>query len=99
MRRLRESYFKLDGLNPYKMKVHVAAKTLNFSVAAALESMVASGQLPNEAIFTAEFAAEIEKLFNSVNSSGEIKSCKPLKRPLCKRSMHIRFWDKIVNTK
>jgi hypothetical protein len=56
MRGLREIYFKLGGFNPLNMKVSVVAKTLSYTVAAAIESMCSSSDLlPAEAIITAEF--------------------------------------------
>ncbi|KAJ3659725.1 hypothetical protein Zmor_011399 [Zophobas morio] len=82
------------------MKVSVAAKTMSHSMAAAIESQVCTGNnpLPSEAIHTAEFVADIDKLFDSFNgiSRYPVKS-KPLRCSITKKSRHITFWDQIIH--
>jgi hypothetical protein len=97
MRGLREIYFKLGGFNPLKMKVSVAAKTLSYTVAAAIESMCSSSDLlPAEAIITAEFIGIVDRLWDSFCGSGKMKMCKPLRRPLSASSAHVLFWSDMV---
>ncbi|KAL3289326.1 hypothetical protein HHI36_003756 [Cryptolaemus montrouzieri] len=56
---------KLDSR--MKMKVKVAAAQLSYSVAACIETWVASGNLPSEAVHTAEFVHKVDSLFDSLN--------------------------------
>lgn len=96
LRRLREEYLRIDKFTTSKMKVSVAAKTLSYTVAAALEAMCSGGQLPSEAIHTAEFVAEIDSLFDSLNSSGNFREPKVLRRPLTEKSRHLNFWKDAI---
>lgn len=100
LRQLREAYFDIKGLNPYKMKVSVAAKTLSYTVACAIESMCSNTNLlPSEALHTAEFVGDIDQLFDSFNGSGKFNCLKPLLRPLSNKSRHLMFWEEILKKK
>lgn len=50
------------------MKVSYAAQIFSSTVAAAIESMVASANLPSDSIHTAEFVHLMDSLFDSLNS-------------------------------
>ncbi|KAK9872748.1 hypothetical protein WA026_019530 [Henosepilachna vigintioctopunctata] len=58
--------FKDSRLN---MKVKVAASQLSYSVAACVQTWIASGNLPSEAAHTAEFVHKIDSLFDSLNGN------------------------------
>jgi hypothetical protein len=59
-----------------KMKVSVAAKTMSATVASAIETAIAvsPNMIPNNAIHTAEFVNDINKLFDSMNGNLRTKS-------------------------
>lgn len=73
MRKIKPIHFKLH-LSFVKMKVAFAVQIFSATVAAAMESMVASANLPAEAIHTAEFVHLIDTLFDSLNSRN-LKHC------------------------
>jgi hypothetical protein len=58
------------------MKVSVAAKTMSATVASAIETVIAvsPNTIPNNAIHTAEFVNDINKLFDSMNGNLRTKS-------------------------
>ncbi|KAL3284026.1 hypothetical protein HHI36_018196, partial [Cryptolaemus montrouzieri] len=80
-----------------KMKVKVAAAQLSYSVAACIETWVASGNLPSEAVHTAEFVHKVDSLFDSLNGySFSVPEGKPLKGVLKRDSPHIEYWSKML---
>ncbi|KAL3272689.1 hypothetical protein HHI36_014153 [Cryptolaemus montrouzieri] len=64
--KLSNDYFNFKD-SRMKMKVKVAAAQLSYSVAACIETWVASGNLPSEAVHTAEFVHKVDSLFDSLN--------------------------------
>ncbi|KAF2900368.1 hypothetical protein ILUMI_05816, partial [Ignelater luminosus] len=77
-----------------KMKVKVAAAELSHSMAAATETFVSSGDLPAEAIYTAEFVEIIDEWLDSLNGFG-FDSSKEFYRALSENSPHLTFWSNI----
>lgn len=67
MRKIRDIHFKLN-LSFVKMKVSYAAQIFSSTVAATIDLMVASQNLPAEAVFTAEFVHLMDTMFDSLNS-------------------------------
>lgn len=95
--KLKPKYFEFKD-SYIKMKVKVAAAQLSYTVAASLETWVASGQLPSEAIYTAEFVTIIDQLFDSLNATGQKNSNKKkFRTPISCNSPHIEFWKDILN--
>lgn len=82
------------------MKVSVAARTLSHSVASAIESMISCASpnsLPAEAIHTAEFAHDIDRLFDSFNGKTiKPERGKPYRRCMSKESPHIVLWNSLL---
>jgi hypothetical protein len=76
--KIRECYLNIN--NPsnraLKIKVSVAAKTMSATVASAIETAIAvsPNTIPNNAIHTAEFVNDINKLFDSMNGNLRTKS-------------------------
>lgn len=66
MRKIRPVHFNLQQ-SYVKMKVSYATQIFSATVAAAIESMVASNNLPADAIHTAEFVHFMDSLFDSLN--------------------------------
>ena len=50
------------------MRVNLAAQILSHSVAAGISCLVTCKELPEEAIYTAQFVEHFDNLFNTFNS-------------------------------
>ncbi|KAF2903322.1 hypothetical protein ILUMI_02867 [Ignelater luminosus] len=66
LRKLKQHYFNFAD-SYIKMKIKIAAQELSESVAAAIETFTAVGLMPTEALHTAEFVHQIDKIFDSLN--------------------------------
>ncbi|KAI4466790.1 thap domain-containing protein 9 [Holotrichia oblita] len=100
LHRIKDSYLDVRrNKNSFlKMKVSVAAKTLSQTVAAAIETMVSTGNnpLPAEAIQTAEFVHDVDSLFDSFNGRTLYpEKGKPYRCNIQNNSKHIMFWHNI----
>jgi len=94
--KLKEQYFNSND-SFIKMKVKVAASQLSHSVASAIETCVSKGQLPAEAIFTAEFVSNIDSLFDSLNGSQRFSPDGKMYRcALSEKSPHLDLWSKML---
>ncbi|KAG7172197.1 Transposable element P transposase-like 2, partial [Homarus americanus] len=74
-----------------KMHVCLAARVLSRTVAAGINAHVSAGNLPDSAAHTAEFVAEWNDIFDSVNGR-TFKVNEELKRPAKTSSPHPSFW-------
>lgn len=93
LHKLKNVHFELEKRPQLKMKVAVAARTLSNTVAAAIETMCVGGQLPMEALDTAEFAATMDKLFDSLNGRTLFpEGGKLLRRCITAKTRHMQFW-------
>ncbi|KAF2890652.1 hypothetical protein ILUMI_15521 [Ignelater luminosus] len=92
--KLNQSHFNFSD-SFLKMKVKVAAAQLSHSMTAAIEIFVSSGDLPAEAIYTAEFVETIDKLLDSLNGFG-FDSSKEFYRALSENSPHLAFWSNML---
>lgn len=94
--KLKNEYFKFQD-SYIKMKVKIAARQLSSSVAAAIESFVAAQTMPAASLYTAEFAQNIDDLFDSLNSSSlKSRSNKKYACALFENSPHFSLWNSIL---
>lgn len=95
LRKIRDSYFNM-GQSQIKMKVSVAARIFSNTMAAAMETMVSSSlmnKLPPQAMQTAEFIHDMDRLFDSFNGRNpKPNSCKPYRRCMSLESPHRTLW-------
>ena len=80
------------------MRVCLATQALSHTVAAGISTYVALGQLPDEALHTAEFLEAVDGLFDCFNSRN-LKENKALRRPLTdgSQSSHLTHLNKCTN--
>lgn len=88
--RLTKTHIEAKGLT--SMRVKFAAQVLSHSVAAGLSLLVATKHLPSEAIYTADFVAQMDELFDSFNSRS-LSDIKELRAAVCANSIHIEMWQ------
>lgn len=78
------------------MKVSIAARIFSNTMAAAMESMVSSNlvnKLPPQAMHTAEFIHDMDRLFDSFNGrSPKLNQTKPYRRCMSEKSPHRTLW-------
>ncbi|KAF2880292.1 hypothetical protein ILUMI_25888 [Ignelater luminosus] len=92
--KLTDKHFQVQRHPKRKLRVSIAAQTLSHSVASAIENFCDRGNLPAEAIYTAEFAEHIDTLFDSINGRAMTPAAgKDYRQILVKDSSHIKFWD------
>ena len=77
--KLSKGHFALNSFT--KMRVMKAAQVLSYTVAAGIYTYTSVGELPTEAIYTAEFTEKIDKLFDAFNCRCFIQK-QVLKRPM-----------------
>ena len=77
------------------MQVNKAAHVLSHSVAAGVYTHAVLGNLPGEAVNTADFVELIDSLFHAFNSHF-FHDPKKLKRPLSDKSAHMEFIEKCI---
>ncbi|XP_030746849.1 uncharacterized protein LOC115875516 [Sitophilus oryzae] len=98
LRKIRECYLTLKNQNRLKMKVCIAARTLSHTVAACIEQMVSNpcNNLPVDAINTAEFVHDMDRLFDSFNGrTPQPEMGKPYRRCLSNKSPHRALWNNL----
>lgn len=86
--RLTDSHINPNNFE--KMKVKYAAQILSHSVSAAINTYVTLGSLSAAAIFTADFVAKFDKLFDILNSS-KLYSSNPNKQAYTNTSEQVTF--------
>ena len=84
------------------MRVCSATQILSHTVAAGISTYVALGQMPDEAIHTAEFLEAVDGLFDSFNPRN-LRENKPLRRPITDGSQsshwsHLRKCANLLQT-
>ncbi|GFO18985.1 THAP domain-containing protein 9 [Plakobranchus ocellatus] len=80
-------------MSPFShLLVCLAAQVLSHSVAAGISAMVTLKALPPEAMETARFAEQFDRLFNCFNSSG-LKSKNVMGHGITPCSTHIAFLE------
>jgi hypothetical protein len=81
-----------------KMKVSIAAKIMSATVASAIETAIAvsPNMIPDDAIHTAEFVNDINKLFDSMNGNQSTKSRGNSFRYATTKSYHNLFWNVMI---
>ncbi|KAF2886581.1 hypothetical protein ILUMI_19593, partial [Ignelater luminosus] len=87
------------SFNYIKMKVKIlAAQQLSESVAAAIETFTAVGLMPTEALHTAEFVHQIDKIFDSLNGFTMYpQNGKQFRCALRNDSPHLALWEEFLD--
>ncbi|CAG4923331.1 unnamed protein product [Colias eurytheme] len=79
-----------------KMRVSLAAQVLSHSVAAGMYCKIAKGELPQEAIITADLIVDMDNLFDCLNSdSQDLKNGKKCCTNMNDRTPHIQLFKKM----
>ncbi|CAH2109175.1 unnamed protein product [Euphydryas editha] len=90
-----------EHLNPnskQKMKVKLAAQILSHSVAAGIYSKIANGDMPSEAIATANLIAKMDMLFDGVNASTpDLRRGKKYSTNMRESTGHLTLFQEIKN--
>ncbi|XP_044757466.1 uncharacterized protein LOC123315702 isoform X2 [Coccinella septempunctata] len=96
LNKLNDNHFNFNDTY-MKMKVNVAARQLSHTMAAAIETFHACGELKPDALGTAEFCHIIDNLFDSLNSSQFNNfEGKKFRSALSVNSPHLKFWSEIL---
>ena len=76
------------------MRINLAAQVLSRTVAAGMYTHSTTGQLPQAAVYTAEFVHEVDRLFDCFNSSVRFHF-KQVRGGLSSNSCHLAFINEI----
>ncbi len=85
--KLTDKHLNLPPFAAMRVGLRLAAQIFSHSVAAGINTHVAFGALPPEAIHTAEFIESVDGLFDCLNA-GSLKSAKPYYQALYADSSH-----------
>lgn len=102
LRKIREVYLDFERNSRLKMKVSVAAKVLSYTMSAAIETCISTNasevnKLPAAAMYTAEFIADIDSLFDSFNGNGPNRdSGKTYRIAMSDKSPHRLLWERLL---
>ena len=88
--KLTEKHISLPAFS--KMSVSRATQVLSATVAAGINTHVATGVLPAAAAYTANFCQNMDDLFDSMNSNQLFEKVKKMKQAVTPESQQISFW-------